>query len=289
MSESIYDIQSTMASELEWREFEHFVADLWELQGYSTKTTGHHDKEGEDVIATQTIPFKIKIMIQTKRKGLDYTVGKKVAQIHSLDDGADADLSVIVTTSSFTSGAINYINLRKSTKLVDGKSLSKLVKKFNGEELLNDYLKADNPEQSNVEQYRRWTNYSSGLRDIRGIGKVFEKRLAEAGIHTISDLAEIDPKDIAEETDTTEGNLKRWVAQAAYREGKTEAVRRYVPKDELQVINGIGPKYENRLKKAGVETINDLAVANHRKIAQQTDFSESTIRNWGRKACYQSR
>jgi len=288
MSDSINEIQSKMASKLGWEDFEHFVADLWELQGYSTEVTGHHDKEGEDVIATQTVPFKIEIILQAKRIQLEDTVGKDVAQIHALDDGADADLSVIVTTSSFTRGAINYVNLRKSTKLANGKSLAKLVKKFNAEELLDDYVEADNPEQLNVEQYRDWTKYSGELRDIRGIGNKFEKRLAEAGIYTISDLAEIDPKSIAKGTDITEGRLKQWVTEAAYQEGKTDVVRRYVPKNELQTIDGIGPEFEKRLKKVGIETTIDLAVSNYKEIAQKDDFSKATIRDWGRKACYQA-
>lgn len=284
MSESIKDISSKMAAKLEWKEFEHFVSDLWELQGYSTEVTGHHDKEGEDIIAKQEIPFKWEILIQAKRKKKEDTVGKRDIQIYSLDDDAPADLSVIVTTCSFTRGAINYANPRKSTKLVDGEALAKLVKKLNVEDLLNDYLKVDDPSHIDLKKYKFWNDDSVGIRDIKGIGEKYAKTLAQAGIHSISDLAQKDPEDLADETSIAKSQLERWIIEAAYQDGKTDVVKNLVPDKELQAIRGIGPAYADQLKDAGLKTVGDLATADYREIAQKTGFSESTVQDWAQKA-----
>lgn len=282
MSESVEEIRSKMADNLSWKELENFIADLWELQGYSTEVTGHHDKEGEDVIAIQEIPYPFKIFIQAKRQKAN--VGKNTVQMHSLHVDADADLFVIVTTSSFTSHAINLANLRKSTKLVNGEALAKLVKKINAEELLEDYVNSNDPREVNVNKYKYFADGSAELHDISGIGKKYASELAKANIYSVPDLLEINPEILSEEIDVPKSQLERWITEAAYQQGQMDVVRSRVPDEEIETITGIGPSRAKKLKNVGIETVGDLAVANHREVAENAGFAESTIQNWAQRA-----
>ncbi len=49
---------------------------------------------------------------------------------------------------------------------------------------------------------------------ISGIGDAYASRLADAGITTVSQLAEADAADLAESTDIAEGRLEGWIDQA---------------------------------------------------------------------------
>lgn len=49
---------------------------------------------------------------------------------------------------------------------------------------------------------------------IKGIGTAYAERLEAAGVHSVSDLAEADPDDLAAETDIAAGRLGNWVERA---------------------------------------------------------------------------
>lgn len=53
--------------------------------------------------------------------------------------------------------------------------------------------------------------------EIKGIGPTYSDRLADAGIETVSDLADADPEDLAAETDISETRLETWVKRARNR------------------------------------------------------------------------
>jgi hypothetical protein len=52
------------------------------------------------------------------------------------------------------------------------------------------------------------------LRDIKGIGIVYEKQLNEAGIVTLDDIVLTDVRDIAQKTGITTARLKDWKKEA---------------------------------------------------------------------------
>lgn len=54
---------------------------------------------------------------------------------------------------------------------------------------------------------------------IKGIGPAYADRLADAGVHTVSDLAEADADELAAATDIGEGRLGTWIEHAAARTG----------------------------------------------------------------------
>ena len=49
---------------------------------------------------------------------------------------------------------------------------------------------------------------------IKGIGAAYAKRLEAVGVHSVSDLAEADPDDLAAETDIGAGRIGNWIERA---------------------------------------------------------------------------
>lgn len=52
---------------------------------------------------------------------------------------------------------------------------------------------------------------------IKGIGPSYADRLADAGVETVSELADADADDLAEQTDLSETRLERWIERARNR------------------------------------------------------------------------
>ncbi|MFB6071814.1 MAG: helix-hairpin-helix domain-containing protein [Halobacterium sp.] len=53
---------------------------------------------------------------------------------------------------------------------------------------------------------------------VKGIGPAYAERLEEAGIHTVDELADADPEDVAERTDLSAKRVGRWVENAQDRD-----------------------------------------------------------------------
>ena len=49
---------------------------------------------------------------------------------------------------------------------------------------------------------------------------------------------------------------------------------------EIDVINGVGPTYADRLRDAGIETVDDLRAADVERVADVAEVSESRAREW---------
>ncbi|MBE7552192.1 MAG: DUF4332 domain-containing protein [Anaerolineales bacterium] len=107
------------------------------------------------------------------------------------------------------------------------------------------------------------------LEDIVGIGETYAHRLNRAGIYTFAQLAALSPERIEQIVEVEEPQMidaRSWVAQArGFAFKKTQATRalgsRAVPQDEdpLVDIDGIGPVYAERLKRAGIVSFWQLA------------------------------
>lgn len=55
-------------------------------------------------------------------------------------------------------------------------------------------------------------------------------------------------------------------------------------RDDLTVVNGIGPVYAKRLDGAGIKSFGDLANANAEDLATRTDLPRDRVADWIRKA-----
>ncbi|WP_303657570.1 class III poly(R)-hydroxyalkanoic acid synthase subunit PhaC [Haladaptatus caseinilyticus] len=55
---------------------------------------------------------------------------------------------------------------------------------------------------------------------------------------------------------------------------------RSVTQENLEAVSGIGSVYAERLQAAGIDTLSALADADASHLAEETDFSEKTVREW---------
>lgn len=104
--------QGKLLSELDWREFERLIAELLEAENWKVELTRGTRDGGIDVIATKSNSTigRLKTLWQAKR----YSAPRKVrlAQVRELSgvlERAGATKGVLVTTSSFTKGAIDWV------------------------------------------------------------------------------------------------------------------------------------------------------------------------------------
>lgn len=105
-------------------EFEHFLARLWSMKGWSTEVTSSSKDKGIDVIAKKEDPYPQKKLIQAKKYSKGNKVSsKEIQQYSSLKHQEDnVDTVIVVTTSGFTRSAIERAS-DLNVKLIDGKKL----------------------------------------------------------------------------------------------------------------------------------------------------------------------
>lgn len=121
-------------------EFEHFVGDLWEEEGWSTTVSQESNDQGVDVIADKSGTIDQRLAIQAKRYSEGNKVGRpKVQQYHSLkQQDTSADAAVVVTTSGFTKDARLWAH-DHNVKLVNGDDLVDMVEKHDARDLVEEY------------------------------------------------------------------------------------------------------------------------------------------------------
>lgn len=233
------------------REFEEFVAVLWELQGWTTQVTDEGADGGVDIFAKQVFPVDLEAHIQAKRYGEDKKIGGREVREYALWEGANADFPVVITSGSFTSGkpytAVWEANDKK-VKLIDGEKLALLIWRLNADKLLDEFLQADDVTQINVEKYIPENEFAGAVNDSTEPSTQFR--------HTPE---ETEAEDIGE---SVEGKLTN---RAAYL------------KKPVTVVRGIGTNRAERLSKAGIETLEDLATVNPEKLAAETRFGKPFI------------
>lgn len=123
--------------------FEHFIADLWEAQGWDATVTSESQDAGVDIIAERENPVPQKMVIQAKRYGKESAVtGPDIQQYHSLQKQENADTVVVVTTGRFTGNALDRAE-DLDVKLIDGDELVGLVQEAGGKEVINDYQRSE--------------------------------------------------------------------------------------------------------------------------------------------------
>lgn len=142
MSRSLTDRElKNQLQEMGDYDFEHFVADLWEQQGWRTEVEQQSNDAGVDVRAIQTTPYRQKQLIQAKRYSSSTKVGgPDIQQYYGLKDQEQGvDSAIIVTTSSFTRSAKQRAD-ELNVKLVNGDDLVEMVHTQGAYSLLDEYI-----------------------------------------------------------------------------------------------------------------------------------------------------
>lgn len=166
-----------------------------------------------------------------------------------LDEGEDAHEVYMIGAANASTGTTNIIAKPVSTD----------------KEIYGDKL--------NVEEAIK----KDDLTKIDGIGPFIEKKLNEINIYTYEQIAAFDKAKIEEVTRAIQflpGRIDKdnWVGQASNLSyaGEEDALEAYAvdgipvpPVDvaNLQVVEGIGPKIEEKLKAGGINDLNELADA----------------------------
>ena len=121
-------------------DFEDFVADFFEEEGWATEVTQNSDDDGVDVIAERTGVLEERAVIQAKRHAPDNKVTFGDVQRYSalVRDEHQNDMAVVVTTSSFTKKAYKYAR-EKNVKLMDGAAIAGFVMAHDMDGLVEDY------------------------------------------------------------------------------------------------------------------------------------------------------
>lgn len=114
---------------LSHREFEYFVAEIFEKLGFSVKVTQATRDGGADIIATKSDPFPYTLLVECKHWGPKHKVDVSVVRgVYGVQVANQANQSVIVTSSKFTRDARKFAEERKSLMaLWDIDDLLKLI------------------------------------------------------------------------------------------------------------------------------------------------------------------
>lgn len=121
-------------------EFERFIAELWEERGWDTQVTTQSNDLGVDVVATQSVPYHEKELIQAKRYQRGNRVGSPELQQYAalLQQEQDADKVIVVCTSGFTDSALAVAD-DTNVKCIDGTGLAEMVSQQDAIALLKEY------------------------------------------------------------------------------------------------------------------------------------------------------
>jgi hypothetical protein len=120
--------------------FEHFVAELWERQGWTCEVSQKSRDKSLDVLAERDSPYHMRHAIQAKRYQQGNNVGgPTVSEIASLTDYFDADSALVVTTSDFTRDARERAEQLHQVKLIDGDDLVDMVVDMEAYDLVEQY------------------------------------------------------------------------------------------------------------------------------------------------------
>lgn len=111
------------------RDFELFVADVFEKLGFSVKITQATRDGGKDIIATKAAPIPYTLIIECKHWGENHKVDVSVVRsVYGVQMAMQANQSVIVTSSKFTRDARKFAEKRNNLMaLFDIDDLLKLI------------------------------------------------------------------------------------------------------------------------------------------------------------------
>lgn len=111
------------------RDFEYFVADIFEKLGFSVKITQATRDGGKDIIVTKTDPIPYTLIVECKHWGEKHKVDVSVVRsVYGVQMATQANQSVVVTSSKFTRDARQFAEERETLMtLWDIDDLLKLI------------------------------------------------------------------------------------------------------------------------------------------------------------------
>lgn len=147
-------------------QFEEFIADLWENDGYHTRVVGKSGDRGIDVIAERDNLVNERILIQAKRYNSTNTVGSpEIQQYASLaHQQENVDKAVVVTTSQFSSQG-RELAKQHNLDLVDGEGLESHIIDNQLESLVRNYVSDSTQEGDNVSHRRNKPDVPNQIKD----------------------------------------------------------------------------------------------------------------------------
>lgn len=122
------------------QDFERFIADLWQRQGWQTGVTSSTGDRGIDIIAERSFPYSETCLIQAKCYSPPNKIGsEEVRKYATLDQQENADTILIVTSSEFTSPA-RSLGEDLGVKLISGEQLLAIIGEINAQDILEEYV-----------------------------------------------------------------------------------------------------------------------------------------------------
>ena len=128
-AEEILEYHRNNIKNMSHREFEFFVADIFEKLGFIVKITKAIRDGGRDIIATKSAPIPYTLIVECKHWGEDHKVDVSVVRsVYGVQVATQANQSVIVTSSKFTKDTRKFAEERKNLMtLWDIDDLLKLI------------------------------------------------------------------------------------------------------------------------------------------------------------------
>lgn len=127
--ESILEYYRWQIQNMSSRDFEFFVADIFEKRGFSVKITQATRDGGRDIIATKADPIPYTLIVECKHWGSSHKVDVSVVRsVYGVQIATQANQSVIVTSSKFTRDARKFAEQQKNLMhLLDIDDLLRLI------------------------------------------------------------------------------------------------------------------------------------------------------------------
>lgn len=128
-AEAILEYNRNCIKNMSHREFEFFVADIFEKLGFTVKITKTTRDGGKDIIATKSDPIPYTLIVECKHWGEGHKVDVSVVRsVYGVQVVTQANQSVIVTSSKFTKDARDFVEERKNLMaLLDIDDLLKMI------------------------------------------------------------------------------------------------------------------------------------------------------------------
>jgi HJR/Mrr/RecB family endonuclease len=110
------------------REFEMFIADLFDKMGFDVELTAETRDGGKDIIAVRYMPFKFRCLIECKRYGKDKPVGLDIVQrLYGVTQFESANKGLLVTTGRITAPAKEFMESDQVKWLLEGKEYNDII------------------------------------------------------------------------------------------------------------------------------------------------------------------
>lgn len=105
-------------------DFEHYIANLYSLLGFRTKVTPAANDMGKDI---EMWKDDNKYVVEVKLYSPHNKIGReKIQKLHSAMIDSDADRAIFITTSGYTSSAVDYAH-KFGIELLDGHKTVDLI------------------------------------------------------------------------------------------------------------------------------------------------------------------